>query len=184
MLQLSTSRFYFLFFLTCVCFTNILAANTCPIPDNGKIGSKKSVVLSTYKCVQASSSKDPVCPNEPSSKKLLQKGQEVNLENDVNKYAVTAKFFGAEVCVAYRKKSNFQSSRGIDLTNECASECFENEETETYDSKTVCSDIGCRGGRNRLKFVISNSGISKSATTFTTILFVTIGWLLCFGFSS
>ena len=168
-----------------MCFPHILAANTCPIPNKGKIGSKKSVVLTMYGCVQATSSKDPACRTNPWSQKLLQKGQEVNLKYDVNGYAVTAKFFGAEVCVAYRKKSTIKSRSGYQRTNECSSECFENKETETYETNLVCSHISCGGGRKKLKFVVSNSGISsKSATTFTTILFVIIACLLCFDFSS
>ena len=76
------------------------STQTCPMPSTGEMGSKSSVRISMYKCVQATSSSKPACLNDPAAVKTVEKGETVDLGYDVNDYAVTAKFFGKETCVA------------------------------------------------------------------------------------
>lgn len=144
------------------CVSEAYSTQTCPVPSTGETGSKSSVRISVYKCVQATSSSKPVCLNDPVSVKTVEKGETVDLEYDVNDYAVTAKFFGKETCVAYRKKSKLQTSSGITIAPSCESECFVDEEYETYDSDLVCSSLGCLGGRNKLKFVAKSVMVKSS----------------------
>lgn len=160
------NRVYFLCVLVSICFTYILAAKKCPIPNTGKTGTKGSVHLSLFRCVHASSSKKPACSPRPSSRETLKRGEVVDLNYDVNGYAVTAKFFGYEVCVAYRKISSIRTSGGYKRTNKCSSECFTEEETETYKSNFV--------GRQKLKFVVSDSAGCVTATVSLVPLIVSM----------
>ena len=96
----------------------------------------------------------------------------MDMKNDVNGYAVTAKFFGEEVCVAYREISSFRSyASGYKRTNKCESECFTDTEFETYETKLVCSQISCGGGREKLKFVVTDSA---SKPTIISVAVLTI----------
>ena len=171
MVLVQENQLYMLCILVGISLRNTLAADHCPIPNDGKTGSKSSVTLSLHYCVQASSSSKPACLPKPYSQKILPRGEVVDLEYDVNGYAVTAKYFGEEVCVAYRKVSVFTDARGRKRTDECESECFEDEETETYKSNIVCSSISCGGGRNRLKFVVTSSA-GMCAVMSTAVLII------------
>jgi hypothetical protein len=180
------NQFYVLCIVVGVSLTNILAAVKwqCDIPDTGKTGSKNSVVLSLYRCSQATSSKEPVCLTKPSSQEILKRGKVVDLEHDVNGYAVTAKFFGDEVCVAYREISNIQSyQNGYKYTKECTSECFKDSESETYETKLTCNPRSCSGGWKKFRFVVTDIE-SGSESTVMSFLVLTICGVLSFGFAS
>jgi hypothetical protein len=166
------------------CASAVLDAEECPMPNTGKTGSKNSVVLSLYRCSQASSSKKPVCLSKPSSQRILKRGEVIDLRHDVNGYAVTAKFFGDEVCVAYRKVSRIRSYlNGYTNTNECSSECFTDVETETYDTDLVCGYISCGGGWKKFKFVVSESASGSTVITVMSFVVLAICAVLSFGFA-
>ena len=181
MVLVQVNQLYVLCILVGISLRNTLATDECPIPNDGKTGSKSSVTLSLHYCAQATSSSQPACLHKPSSQKLLPRGQVVDLQYDVNGYAVTAKYFGEEVCVAYRKVSIFRNARGLDHTDECESECFKYEETETYKSNIVCSSISCGGGRDKLKFVVTNSA-GVCAGMSSVVLIISSVALLSFHF--
>ncbi|CAB4000634.1 Hypothetical predicted protein [Paramuricea clavata] len=180
------NQFYVLCVVVGVSLTNILAADSqCAIPDTGKTGSKNSVVLSLYRCSQATPSKEPVCLTMPSSQDLLEQGKVVDLKHDVNDYAVTAKFFGDEVCVAYREISSIRSYRNgykYNRTNECTSECFKDSESETYETELICNPRRCSGGWKKFRFVVVTE--SGSESTVMSFLVLTICGVLSFGFAS
>ena len=164
------NRFYCLSVLAGACVINILASNQCDIPNKGKTGTKDSVVLSLYRCSQATSSKEPVCLTKPSSQEVLKRGKVVDMNHDVNGYAVTAKYFGDEVCVAYREKSSIRSHlSGYKITNKCSSECFRDLEFETYETELVCSQISCGGGWDKLKFVVTDSASGPAIISFAVM---------------
>lgn len=101
---------------------------------------------------------------------------------DVNGYAVTAKFFGNEVCVAYRKHSNFRYyPRPRLIINVCTSACFTDKETETYERERNCSPSGCGGGVKTLQFVVTDSSSKSTVSSF--IVFVICAFL-SLGFAS
>ena len=181
MVLVQANQLYVLCILVGIRLRSTLAADQCPIPNDGKTGSKSSVTLSLHDCVQATSSSKPVCPPKPSRQKLLRRGEVVDLEHDVNGYAVTAKYFGEEVCVAYRRLSIYQGSTGRDHTEKCASECFKDEEYETYESDIVCSVISCGGGRLKLKFVVTNSA-GVCAVMSSVVLIISSVAMLSFHF--
>ena len=91
-----------------------------------------------------------------------------------------AKFYGDEVCVSYRKR---ERRRGIINRDEqkCESECFDDEEEETYFSDLFCSSHSCGGGYNKLKFELTSAGKelkAKQMTIAAVLSLLGIGYLL------
>lgn len=158
--------------------TIAMAADQCDIPNSGKAGSKNSVVLSVFECAQAQSSPKAVCNLTPSSKEVLNRGEVVDLKHDVNGHAVTAKFFGDEVCVAYRDVSILNYKE----TKECTSICFTEKETETYHTNLICN-IDCAGGFKLLEFVVSHSNSARQSTLISSVVLLAICISMPFGFS-
>ena len=147
------NQLYTLCILVCMMFRNTLAADQCPIPKGAKTGSRDSVVLSLYRCVQESPSKKSFCLSTPSSQRLLKRGEEVDLQHDVNGYAVTAEYFGLEVCVAYRASSTIRNI-SYNFFGKCKSACFMSDQIQTYETNLFCGSSGCGGGWKKLKFVV------------------------------
>lgn len=144
-------------------------SNQCDFRKDGKTGSKDSVVLSLYTCNQAQSSSKAVCNLIPSSTAVLNRNEVVDMKHDVNSYAVTAKFFGEEVCVSYRDVSILNYKE----TKECASVCFTEKETITYKSRLICN-INCAGGFEKLRFVVTGSGKQRTVTSLVALVFCAI----------
>jgi hypothetical protein len=165
-------------YVLCVLAGMSSGANTpqCWPMADGKTGPKNSVVLSLYRCVKTPSSKETVCMKSPSTRILLEQDEVVDLSFDVNKYAVTAEYFGEEVCVAYKASGiHTNSSDVIFIGGDCISSCFKYNKTETYYTRLFCSDDGCSGGEEKFKFVVTDveaASISMSAVLSLLLLLI------------
>lgn len=163
------NRFYCLCVLAGVCLTNILASTNVVFLRKEKLA-PKTLWFFRYTDVlkQVRAKNQSVWPNRQA--KVLKRGKVVDLNYDVNGYAVTAKYFGDEVCVAYREKSSIRSSSSrYKRTNQCSSECFRDLEFETYETELVCSQISCGGGRKKLKFVVTDSANGPTIISFAVL---------------
>ena len=175
MVFLGANRLYALCILVGMTFKNNLAVDQCyrldmcqcPIPKGAKNGSRDSVVLSLYRCIQESPSKKSVCLPSPSNQKLLKRGEVVDLQYDLNGYAVTAEYFGLEVCVAYQAITTIWNI-SYNFARKCKSACFISDQIQTYETKLICSSSGCGGGWKRLKFVAK---FQNSASLFPLMSF-------------
>ncbi|XP_028398026.1 uncharacterized protein LOC114521703 [Dendronephthya gigantea] len=160
----------------------------CSLPlDVYSSGPKESVVLSLYHCFRPAYSETKKfvdeCKSQPSSKMVLKRYQVVDMKDTVNGYAVTAKFYGDQVCVAYRKKQDIHDSRGHITPEYCTTKCqIKDEASAIYKTELVCNGTaGCTGGYKRLKFIVSDS---SSETTMISLTVLTICTLLSAAFAS
>ena len=184
MVFVGVNQLYALCILVGMKFRNTLAADIwhqCPIPKGAKTGSRESVVLSLYRCMQESPSKKSFCLSSPSSQEVLKQGEVVDLEHDVNGYSVTAEYFGLEVCVAYQAYSRI-SYKSTEFTDNCKSACFESEQIQTYETRLVCNSSGCGGGWKKLKFVVKFPD-SAGPSTVMSFLVLIISAVLYFDFA-
>ena len=179
MVLVGANQLYTLCILVCMTFRNTLATDQCPIRKGAKTGSRDSVVLSLYRCVQESPSKKSFCLSTPSSQTILKRGEVGDLQHDVNGYAVTAEYFGLEVCVAYRAKSRISYK----FTDKCKSACFVSEQIQTYETRLVCNSSPCGGGWKKLKFVVKFPN-SASPSTVMSFLVLIISAVVSFDFTS
>ena len=128
---------------------------TCSLPSNGKSGDKTRVKLVVYKCIQATSSSVSACGGQAVREVVLEKGKTatVSFASTDGTPTVLAKFFGDEVCVAYREE---QIRKGTIVKHDfmCDSECFSDDEEVTYHSDFYCSTVRCGGTKKKFKFEV------------------------------
>ena len=127
----------------------------CSLPSNGKSGDKTRVKLAVYKCIQATSDSASACGGQAVREVVLEKGKTtaVSFASTDGIPTVLAKFFGDEVCVAYREE---QIRKGTIVRHDfmCDSECFSDDEEVTYHSDFYCSTLSCGGTKKKFKFEV------------------------------
>jgi len=128
--------------------------NTCPITEQGKIGSEERVKIDVWDCIRTPRTED-ACGGRPKrTGVLVRKGVLTNLGYDVNDYAVMAKFFGDEVCVSLRY---YDRDDDVKKCNEKCFSTYENkgEEQVTYRAKVTCGLSSCFGSIRSMKFMVT-----------------------------
>ena len=162
----------FVFLILSPIWLDVLANSTCSLPS-GKSGGKKSVNLAVYDCFQATLNSKTVCGKSTVSNVALERGKTVNINYEVNNRTVMAKFFGEEVCVSYMELLVVRIGAIVSQALECDTECFSDDEKETYQTNISCTDQSCLRTKKRLRFVVSSGG-----STFSTTFGILIGFAL------
>ena len=110
----------------CIIIASPASNLTCPLPDTAKTGDIPFVKVEVYLCLQFNETAEPRCEKNLTEQAItVKKGLITNLDYDIHNYSLLAKFFGRELCVSYRIKTNVNKpGAALTIYEECGKDCF------------------------------------------------------------